>query len=324
MGKAAGCSVSPGTCAYVPTGGMLPEGADAMAMVEYCERLPGIGIAVSEAVSPGSDVLLPGEDAAAEDVILNKGTRLRPLEIGLLAAAGILEPPVYAPLSMTVISTGDELAAPGTLPAPGQIRDINSHLITALALQAGYAVTETIVLPDEEDLLRQAVQDAMEKSDVVVLSGGSSQGSKDMTAKIIGASASRGVLTHGLALKPGKPAITGYDDSSRCLLVGLPATPLRHDGVRAAARLGDRYADRAAAVPHCGGRDRPEHSRRGGERHAADGPPDRNGGTLYRLPPLPQVRPRQKNLRGRRLRRDRQKPGGAARRGNGAGVPVLT
>ena len=226
MGKTANRPIKTGECVYIPTGGMLPEGANAMVMVEYCERFGETGISVFEAISPGRNVVFAGENAQTGDIILTKGTYIRPLEIGVLAATGIVNPLIYAPLTMTIISTGDELTDPSILPEPGQVRDINTYTISALAKKAGYKVIKTFVLKDNEILLKDTVNSAMQKSDIVVISGGSSQGQKDSTAKIIDEIASEGVLTHGMAIKPGKPTISGYDDKSKTLLIGLPGHPV--------------------------------------------------------------------------------------------------
>ena len=225
MGQCTNLAVHPGECAYVPTGGMIPAGADAMVMVEYAEAA-GENIAVYEAVAPGTGVTEPGEDLKKGAPLLTRGKILRAQETGALAAAGITMLRVFAPLTLTLISTGDELVPPQQEPRPGEVRDINTHALKALAVRRGYMVLSTQVLPDNEERLETAIREAMAASDVVAISGGSSQGEKDLTAKIIGRIAKPGVFTHGLAVKPGKPTILGWDDASKTLLAGLPGHPV--------------------------------------------------------------------------------------------------
>ena len=229
MGKAAGFGLSRGECAYVPTGGMIPDGADAMVMVEYCEEVDGAGrreIAVYESSAVGSHVMRIGEDLRQGEILLRRGAKLRHREIGALAAAGIARVPVYLPLRITVISSGDELVSPNERPALGEVRDINTLALGALARESGYRVVDARVIGDDEKALEEAVREAMEKSDVVALSGGSSQGAKDFTAKVFSGIADPGVFTRGLAVKPGKPTILGYDSKTDTVLAGLPGHPV--------------------------------------------------------------------------------------------------
>ena len=224
IGKAADFSIRSGEAAYVPTGGMLPSGADAVVMIEFCESAGG-SIAVYEPAAPGTGMVEAGEDLRKGEAFLRKGARIRSQEAGLLAAAGITELPVFIPLKLSVISTGNELVPPERTPGPGEIRDINTHVIKALASKRGYSVVSSELLPDDEERLQAAMRKAMGSSDAVVISGGSSQGEKDLTADIINRAAMPGVFTHGLALKPGKPTILGWDEESRTLLAGLPGHP---------------------------------------------------------------------------------------------------
>ena len=225
MGKAADVTVHPGECAYVPTGGMIPDGADAVVMVEYAEST-GDNVAVYEAVAPGAGVAELGEDLTKGALLLPKGKALRAQEIGTFAAVGIITVPVFAPLTLTLISTGDELVPPQQNPRLGEVRDINTHALGALAVRRGYDVLAAHVLPDDEERLETAVREAMTASNVVAVSGGSSQGEKDLTAKIIGRIAKPGVFTHGLAVKPGKPTILGWDEESKTIITGLPGHPV--------------------------------------------------------------------------------------------------
>ena len=226
MGEAAECVIKPGTCAYVPTGGMIPDGADACVMVEYCEHFDSDEIAVYQATSVGRHVVDVGEDSKAGDLLFKKGTKLRPQEIGALSAEGFTEVKVFVPVKISIISTGDELVAPGEPISKGQIYDINTSALDALASKHGFEVVSTATVKDQYELLKEAIMQAKEKSDLVVVSGGSSKGKKDMTALLIDELANPGVFTHGLALKPGKPTILGADTESKTLMVGLPGHPV--------------------------------------------------------------------------------------------------
>ena len=214
-----------GNCIYVPTGGYVPEGADAVVMVEYCEPFGDGMLAVSKSASAGENIVRVGEDVAEGDLLIAKGRKLRPQDVGVLAAAGITEVPVFVPWRVTVISTGDELVSPEETPGPGQIRDINSYTITARSTAEGLNVVKSVSVRDDAGELSAVVEASKDDSDVIVLSGGSSQGKKDMTAELIGKAADCGVLTHGIAAKPGKPTITGFDNKSATLFIGLPGHP---------------------------------------------------------------------------------------------------
>jgi len=226
MGCGADFSIKPGECAEVSTGGMLPDGADAVVMVEYTAPFGVDGVAVSQGVSAGENTIQPGEDAASNTRILARGKRIGPSEIGVLAAAGVVEVKVFRPLRLAVISTGDELVPPEVSPARGQIRDINTYALSALARENGFEVVRTAVLRDDDKLLEAELRAAMAACDIVTVSGGSSQGKKDMTREVIDRVSSPGVFTHGLALKPGKPTILGVDKQSRTIFAGLPGHPV--------------------------------------------------------------------------------------------------
>ena len=225
LGESTSLSIEAGQCVYVPTGGMLPAGTEAMVMVEYCEHFSDTEIAVYFSAAPGAGVVEIGEDMKAGETVLPAGRRLRPQDIGALAALGKTEIRVYRPWRVTVLSTGDELIEPSREPMPGQIRDINTYGLCAQAEQEGMEIAACYIVPDSREELRRRIQEAKETSDLIVISGGSSQGKKDMTAEVIGETASEGVFTHGLALKPGKPTILGYDRESHTIMAGLPGHP---------------------------------------------------------------------------------------------------
>jgi len=226
MGETADFSIAGGEAGEVFTGGMLPAGADGVVMVEYTQPFGENGIAVNQSVAYGENMVLPGEDMCAGQILLKRGKQILPQDIGGLAAAGITSLPVYATPKVTILSTGDELVPPDQTPAPGKIRDINTYALSALAIKHGLVVVNTAVLPDEWDAIEGAVRAGMESGDIVIVSGGSSKGKKDMTRAIFDHVSTPGVFTHGIAVKPGKPTILGADSVSRTLLVGLPGHPV--------------------------------------------------------------------------------------------------
>lgn len=225
MGGAPAHGIGPGECMYIPTGGMLPLGADAVVMVEYCELFSDTEAAVYASVPSGGNIVRRGDDLRKGEAALLKGTALRPQEIGLLSALGRQTVETVKPWGITIISTGDELIPSNGEMRPGKVRDINTHCLQAAARKAGLEIRGSYVLRDERELLRRTVQEAMEESDIVVVSGGSSKGRKDETASVISELAGGELLTQGLALKPGKPTILGYDGATETILLGLPGHP---------------------------------------------------------------------------------------------------
>ena len=226
MGKPANFAIHSGECAYVPTGGMIPDGADAMVMVEYAEKAGKNTIAVYKPAAQGKNIAEADEDIHKGEAALRKGTCIRSPEIGLLAALGIRQVPVFCPLRLAIFSTGNELIAGDEKPGPGKIRDINSHALCALAGQRGYRVVNQQTIADDLELMEAAVRGSLEAADLVLVSGGSSRGEKDFTTEVFLRIAGSGIFTQGLALKPGKPTIFGYERASNTLLCGLPGHPV--------------------------------------------------------------------------------------------------
>lgn len=226
IGSVAMRSIESGECAYVPTGGMIPDGADAMVMVEYTEMFSEDEVAIYESVPYNAHVVQVGEDVRKEELVLAKGTKILPQHIGVLASIGKQSVSVYRGLDVTIISTGDELTLLDEPLKMGKIFDINTYTLVALCKKYGIHVVNTFVLKDEENLLKDTVYKSMRNSDIVLVSGGSSQGKKDVSAKVLDELSSSGVLTHGIAIKPGKPTITAFDEESKTLLVGLPGHPV--------------------------------------------------------------------------------------------------
>lgn len=233
MGKACGIKLESGQAVYVPTGGMLPEGSDAMVMIEYTEALDEETIAVYKSVAPNTGLMNRGDDFRKDQLLFRKGHRITVKDIGMLAAIGKDQVKVFKKPGISILSTGDEIIDITQIPRPGEVRDINSYTIAAFAEATGAAVQFIEKVPDVEHMLKSTLEAALAESDIVLLSGGSSAGNKDMTAEIIDSMGKPGVVTHGVAMKPGKPTIIGVietkaeDGSMRNkLVVGLPGHPM--------------------------------------------------------------------------------------------------
>lgn len=226
MGEENTYTVHRGECVYVPTGGMLPSGADAMVMLEYTEKFSENEIACYQNVKHNQYVVEIGEDIQEKTLVLKKGTVLRPHEIGVLASLGMGEVLVYAKPKVAIISLGDEIIQAGQDLAPGKIYDINTYGLYAQAVKFGFSVQCCHHINDNKQAIYEILQQVVNEVDIVCVSGGSSQGEKDFTANLLGEISTTGVLTHGIAVKPGKPTITAYNENSHCLLLGLPGHPV--------------------------------------------------------------------------------------------------
>ena len=196
----------PGGCARIVTGGLLPPGADAVVMVEYTEDMGAGAIEIRRPVAPGDNVLLAGEDATLGRCVLAAGTRLRPQEIGLLAALGRDRVWVGRAPRVAVLSTGDELVPVSATPAPGQIRDVNTFTLLAMVRSIGAVPTAFPLVPDDLEGIRSALDAATAAFDLTLLSGGSSVGARDFTLDALRRLGAE-VLAHGVAISPGKPSI---------------------------------------------------------------------------------------------------------------------
>lgn len=222
MGEQAEKALSPGCCMAVPTGGALPEGADAVVMVEYTEDYGDGTIGILKSAAPGNNLIFKGDDVFPGKVVLPAGWQLTAQDIGALAAMGVTEVPVSQKLLVGILSTGDELVPVNEIPREGQVRDVNSAMLRALCMENGAVVKNYGIFKDDEALLSAAVDKAITECDVVLISGGSSVGMKDATCRVI---ESKGeLLLHGIAMKPGKPTILGKVNGKP--IVGLPGHPV--------------------------------------------------------------------------------------------------
>jgi molybdopterin molybdotransferase len=224
MGDAPAFELGAGQCALIHTGGMLPKGADAVVMLEYTQSAHKNEIEISRAVAEGENVIHIGEDVAQGQLILPKGTRLRPAEIGGLMALGITSVRAARPVKVGLISTGDEVIEPSRPPRPGQVRDINSYSLGALVEKSGGVAKRYGIVSDQFQALKEAAAQALSECDAVIITAGSSASTRDMTAEVIRSLGEPGVLVHGINTRPGKPTILGVCNGKA--VIGLPGNPV--------------------------------------------------------------------------------------------------
>lgn len=216
--------LNPGECVYVPTGGMLPAGADAVVMIEQTEVI-GAVVHIFRQVTPGENRIERGEDTSKGRVIIKRGREIRGAELGLLASLGISNIKVFRRPRVGIISTGNEVVPPETkCLAPGQIRDSNQTALAYLAARAGADVIEGEILPDSYGVFLEKIQAMLSRVDMLVLSGGSSVGVHDYTARVLRELAGGPLLVEGIAVQPGKPTIIA--DCKGQPVLGLPGHPV--------------------------------------------------------------------------------------------------
>lgn len=224
MGETAQSILQAGECAYVPTGGMLPEGADSVVMIEHTEIFNQNDVLIYRAVSNNENVLREGEDIELGQTLLNSGDCFSAQMIGLCAGVGISEVEVYARLNVAIISTGDEVYPINHSINKGQVHDINGILLNVMLKKLNMNVQKTYIIQDNYNELHHVISDLSQTMDIIFVSGGSSQGEKDYTVKLFESLGESSVWSHGLSVKPGKPTILGSYQS--CLLIGLPGHPV--------------------------------------------------------------------------------------------------
>jgi len=224
MGVIPDFELLPGQAAPILTGGFLPKGSDAVVMVEY-SNAAGLGaIETSHPVTLRTNVVDRGEDARAGEPQLHAGKKLRPQEIGFLAALGYAEVEVRRQPKTAIISSGDEVIPVEKKPLPGQIRDANGHSVAALVRAAGGIPIQFDIVPDNAEMLDKTLRDALATADVVTLSGGSSVGTRDLMASCVAALPGAEILAHGVTIKPGKPTLLGRQGDKA--IFGLPGHPV--------------------------------------------------------------------------------------------------
>ena len=219
--------VSSGTATSIATGGPVPRGADAIAMVEYTQPVDERAIEIRRTASPGQFVSYAGSDIARGETLLRAGTVIGSREIGMLAACGVAEVSVTRRPRVAVISTGDELVQPGLPLRPAAIYDTNGAIVTAAIRENGGEPIFLGAIPDVEDELEATMREALDSCDMLVLSGGTSKGTGDVSHRIIARLGKPGIIAHGVALKPGKPlCLAVCDGKPVVILPGFPTSAM--------------------------------------------------------------------------------------------------
>lgn len=226
MGTSTNLEIGLGECAYVPTGGMIPQGADAMVMIEHTESFDPTLRLISQRVAPGQSITKRGDDCLAGQTLLLAGHILRSADLGALAALGQKQVEVIAPVRIAFLSTGDELVdvSQSDKITAGQIIDVNRPMLIAAAEKLDATISDYGIISDQLDLLLDTIKKATLENELIIISGGSSVGSRDYVEQAINQAGQPGVLLHGIAVKPGKPTLAGNCDGK--LVIGLPGHPV--------------------------------------------------------------------------------------------------
>lgn len=220
-----------GAASVIATGGMLPRGADAVVMVEHTELREAANgsvlVEVHRPASPGQFIATAGSDIARGETVLRQGHALTSREIGMLAAVGLDEVPVWRRPRVAILSTGNEIVPPGAPIRPGQVFDSNAAALAAAVEELGGEPLAHGIIPDDTDALAAALHRALREGDVVLLSGGTSKGAGDLAHQVVARLANPGILVHGVALKPGKPLCLAVTDGKPvAVLPGFPTSAI--------------------------------------------------------------------------------------------------
>ena len=224
MGKEAARPVATGEAIRISTGGMMPPESDAVVMVEYADEVEGGLVEIHRGVSPWQNVIQIGDDIKKGEMVFQRGRRLRAHDLGALTGIGISSVPVYRQPRIALISTGDEIVDADTDPLPGQVRNINQHSLAGLIEECGGELKDWGVVRDDKDQLTKAIGEALEWGDLVLLSGGSSMGAKDIALETILSFADSEFVFHGISISPGKPTI--FAKACGKPILGLPGYPV--------------------------------------------------------------------------------------------------
>jgi molybdopterin molybdotransferase len=224
MGKEATQSVASGATVRISTGGMLPPECDAVVMVEYTEEVGNQTVEIQRGVSPWQNVIQIGDDIKKGEQVFRRGRRLRAHDLGALTGIGIASLEVFQQPRVALISTGDEIVDVRTEPAPGQVRNINQHSLAGLIEEWGAELRDWGVVGDRRDALEQNMKEALDWADLLLLSGGSSVGARDITLEAILSMPNARILFHGISVSPGKPTI--FANACGKPILGLPGYPV--------------------------------------------------------------------------------------------------
>lgn len=220
MGEIPSFNLGPGQAARISTGGMLPQGADSVTMIEHVNMIDNSTIEVFRSIAPGQHVIQVGEDFKKGEIILTKGRRLRPQEVGLAAAFGRETLLVFRKPRVGIISTGDEIVPIQHAPKRGQVRDVNTYTLSCLVEETGATAVPCGLIGDRADDLLEACRQALQQNDMILISGGSSIGIRDYSVEVLASLPDSRILVHGISISPGKPTILAKSGST--VLWGLP------------------------------------------------------------------------------------------------------
>jgi len=224
MGQVSDIEVNEGEAVKVATGGMVPKGADAVQMVEYTECVDSYTLHVFKTISPLENVIQVGEDVKAGEKVLHKGHLIRPQDLGLMAGIGKTDVFVFLRPRVGIISSGDEIVPIEIAPAPGEVRDINRYTIVSMVKEAGGIPLFLGIVKDRFNDLKEKIELGLRESDIVVITGGSSVGTLDLTREVLQVFPGTEILAHGVSIRPGKPTLLADIDGKPFL--GLPGHPV--------------------------------------------------------------------------------------------------
>lgn len=224
MGKETAQALAGGEAVRISTGGMMPPESDAVVMVEYTDETKGGLVEVHRGVSPWQNVIQIGDDIKQGELVFQRGRRLRAHDLGALTGVGISSISVYKRPRVALISTGDEIVDADTVPAPGQVRNINQHSLAGLIEECGGELRDWGVVRDERAALSRSIGEALQWGDLVLLSGGSSMGAKDIALETILSFPDSEFIFHGISIAPGKPTI--FAKACGKPILGLPGYPV--------------------------------------------------------------------------------------------------
>jgi len=194
-----------GEAAYVHTGSPMPRGSDAVVMIEFTNKIGPETIEVYKAVAPRDDVSWRGEDVEKGEIALKEGTKLEPQDLGMLAALDLSKIQVYKKPVVGILSTGSELVSLGSEKRRGQVTDVNSIILSAMVRKSGGEPLPLGSVKDDFQSIRSQIMEGLEKSDLMVVSGGTSEGQADLTVETMDSLGEPGVIVHGIAMRPGRP-----------------------------------------------------------------------------------------------------------------------
>jgi molybdopterin molybdotransferase len=224
IGQVSDIEVKEGEAVKVATGGMVPKGADAVEMVEYTEWVDSQTLHAFKPISPLENVIQIGEDVKSGEAVLHRGHLIRPQDIGLMAGIGKTEVHVFLRPRVAIISSGDEIIPIEAVPKPGEIRDMNRYTIVSMVEEVGAIPFFLGIARDRFDDLQEKIELGFKEADMVIVTGGSSVGTLDLTVDVLQSLPGTEILGHGVSIRPGKPTLLADMDGKPFL--GLPGHPV--------------------------------------------------------------------------------------------------